>query len=69
MEPAPLYPPGPTPSFALLDIQGPVVVTYVYRLVDGEVKVEKVRSSLLPFALALLMLAAVRVSQGDCDHA
>ncbi|KAI9609804.1 hypothetical protein KEM48_002719 [Puccinia striiformis f. sp. tritici PST-130] len=37
-----LYPPGPIPSFALLDIQGSVVVTYVYRLVDGEVKVEKI---------------------------
>jgi len=31
-----------TPSFALMDIQGPVVVTYVYQLVDGEVKVDKV---------------------------
>jgi len=31
-----------TPSFALLDIQGPIVVTYVYQLVDGEVRVEKV---------------------------
>jgi len=30
------------PSFALLDIQGPIVVTYVYQLVDGEVRVEKV---------------------------
>lgn len=37
-----LYPPGPIPSFALLDIQGSVVVTYVYRLIDGEVKVEKI---------------------------
>lgn len=26
-----------TPSFALMDIQGPVIVTYVYQLVDGEV--------------------------------
>jgi hypothetical protein len=26
-----------TPSFALLDVQGPVIVTYVYQLVDGEV--------------------------------
>ncbi|EPQ31201.1 uncharacterized protein PFL1_01388 [Pseudozyma flocculosa PF-1] len=34
--------PGPTPSFALLDIQGAVVVTYVYQLIDGEVKVEKI---------------------------
>jgi vacuolar protein sorting-associated protein 29 len=25
-----------------MDIQGPVVVTYVYRLVEGEVRVEKV---------------------------
>jgi len=32
----------PTPSFALMDIQGPVVVTYVYQLIDGEVRVEKV---------------------------
>ncbi|PWN45095.1 Metallo-dependent phosphatase [Ceraceosorus guamensis] len=34
--------PDPTPSFALLDIQGAVVVTYVYQLIDGEVKVEKI---------------------------
>jgi vacuolar protein sorting-associated protein 29 len=31
----------PIPSFALLDIQGPNVVTYVYQLIEGEVKVEK----------------------------
>jgi len=31
-----------TPSFALLDIQGPIVVTYVYQLIDGEVRVAKV---------------------------
>ncbi|KAG8881902.1 Vacuolar protein sorting-associated protein 29 [Tulasnella sp. 331] len=31
-----------TPSFALMDIQGPVVVTYVYSLVEGEVRVGKV---------------------------
>jgi hypothetical protein len=31
-----------TPSFALMDIQGPAVVTYVYQLVEGEVKVDKV---------------------------
>ncbi|RUO96039.1 vacuolar protein sorting-associated protein 29-like protein [Jimgerdemannia flammicorona] len=30
------------PSFVLMDIQGNVVVTYVYQLVDNEVKVEKV---------------------------
>ncbi|KAH7912362.1 Metallo-dependent phosphatase-like protein [Hygrophoropsis aurantiaca] len=30
------------PSFALMDIQGSVVVTYVYQLVEGEVRVEKV---------------------------
>ncbi|KAJ3133699.1 Vacuolar protein sorting-associated protein 29 [Physocladia obscura] len=29
------------PSFALLDIQGNTVVVYVYKLVDGDVKVEK----------------------------
>ncbi|KAF8345015.1 Metallo-dependent phosphatase [Amanita rubescens] len=36
------YPTDPTPSFALLDIQGPIVVTYVYQLIDGEVRVEKI---------------------------
>lgn len=30
-------PPNPTPSFILLDIQGYVVVCYVYTLVQGEV--------------------------------
>lgn len=29
-------------SFAVLDIQGAVVVTYVYQLIDGDVKVEKI---------------------------
>lgn len=33
---------NPTPSFALMDIQGPVAVTYVYSLIEGEVRVEKV---------------------------
>jgi len=32
---------GPTPSFALLDIQGNVVVTYVYTEKMGDVSVEK----------------------------
>ncbi|KAI0757896.1 Metallo-dependent phosphatase-like protein [Irpex lacteus] len=32
----------PTPPFALMDIQGPVVVTYVYQLIEGEVRVEKI---------------------------
>jgi len=40
--PPSLDPPTPTPSFALLDIQGAVIVTYVYQLQDGEVKVEKI---------------------------
>jgi uncharacterized membrane protein YgcG len=31
-----------TPSFALMDIQGSVVVTYVYQLIEGEVRVEKI---------------------------
>lgn len=35
-------PPNPTPSFVLLDIQGYVIVTYVYQLINDEVKVEKV---------------------------
>ncbi|CAG8591336.1 1228_t:CDS:2 [Ambispora leptoticha] len=30
------------PSFVLMDVQGNVVTTYVYQLVDGEVKVEKI---------------------------
>lgn len=32
----------PIPSFVLMDIQGTVVVTYVYQLIDNEVKVEKI---------------------------
>ena len=46
---------GPTPSFALLDIQGAVVVTYVYQLIDGDVKVEKIeyRKNLDSNSLAL----------------
>ncbi|KAJ8328569.1 hypothetical protein BDV3_004691 [Batrachochytrium dendrobatidis] len=30
-----------TPSFVLMDIQGTSIVLYVYKLIDGEVKVEK----------------------------
>lgn len=33
---------GTTPSFALMDLQGNNVVTYVYQLIDGEVRVERV---------------------------
>lgn len=40
-------PPNPTPSFVLLDIQGFVIVTYVYQLINDEVKVEKVSPDLL----------------------
>ncbi|KAL2912091.1 Vacuolar protein sorting-associated protein 29 [Polyrhizophydium stewartii] len=32
---------GTTPSFVLMDIQGSAIVLYVYKLIDGEVKVEK----------------------------
>ncbi|TFK26019.1 Metallo-dependent phosphatase [Coprinopsis marcescibilis] len=32
----------PISSFALMDIQGNVVVTYVYQLIEGEVRVEKI---------------------------
>lgn len=35
----------PTPSFVLMDIQGNVLVLYVYQLIDGEVKVEKFKVS------------------------
>lgn len=38
----PSLPSDPTPTFALMDIQGTVVVTYVYQLVEGEVRVEKI---------------------------
>jgi vacuolar protein sorting-associated protein 29 len=38
----PSFSSDPTPSFALMDIQGPVVVTYVYQLIEGEVRVEKI---------------------------
>eukprot|EP00163_Fabomonas_tropica_P014986 TRINITY_DN2730_c0_g1_i1.p1 TRINITY_DN2730_c0_g1~~TRINITY_DN2730_c0_g1_i1.p1 ORF type:complete len:184 (+),score=50.77 TRINITY_DN2730_c0_g1_i1:195-746(+) len=34
-----------TPSFVLLDIQGAKVITYVYELVQGDVKVEKIEFS------------------------
>ncbi|EJU02323.1 Metallo-dependent phosphatase [Dacryopinax primogenitus] len=30
------------PSFALMDIQGSVIVTFVYQLIDGEVRVDKI---------------------------
>ncbi|WFD00447.1 Vacuolar protein sorting-associated protein 29 [Malassezia yamatoensis] len=33
--------PNTNPSFALLDIQGPVVVIYIYQLINDEVKVDK----------------------------
>ncbi|KZS97469.1 Metallo-dependent phosphatase [Sistotremastrum niveocremeum HHB9708] len=33
---------SPIPSFALMDIQGTTVVTYVYQLIDSEVRVEKI---------------------------
>lgn len=31
------------PSFALLDVQGGTLVTYIYRLIDDQVKVERVQ--------------------------
>jgi len=34
--------PTNTPSFVLMDIQSGTVVTYVYQLIDGEVKVERI---------------------------
>jgi len=43
-----------TPSFALMDVQGPVIVTYVYQLVDGEVScypIENTSSDHLPSTL------------------
>lgn len=38
-----------TPSFALLDIQGPVIVTYVYQLVEGEVRSELLSHLTIPY--------------------
>lgn len=40
-KPAKAYP-DPIPSFVLLDIQGPTIMSYVYQLINGEVKVEKI---------------------------
>ncbi|KAG2445745.1 hypothetical protein HXX76_000351 [Chlamydomonas incerta] len=34
--------PVPTPSFVLMDLDGQKVTVYVYQLVDGEVRVEKI---------------------------
>jgi putative phosphoesterase len=34
--------PALTPSFILMDIQSATVVTYVYQLIDDEVKVERI---------------------------
>jgi hypothetical protein len=31
------------PSFALLDVQSDVIVAYLYRLIDDDVKVERVQ--------------------------
>lgn len=38
----PKDPKDPIPSFCLFDIQGSVCVVYIYRYVDGEVKVDKI---------------------------
>ncbi|KAM6496409.1 hypothetical protein JOM56_009115 [Amanita muscaria] len=38
IDPTPSFP----PPFALLDIQSLIVVTYVYQLVEGEVRVERI---------------------------
>lgn len=35
-------PKDPIPSFCLLDIQGTVCIVYIYRYIDGEVKVDKI---------------------------
>ena len=32
----------PTPSFVLMDVQGATMTTYVYKLIDDEVKVKKI---------------------------
>ncbi|KAJ9479116.1 Vacuolar protein sorting-associated protein 29 [Pseudozyma hubeiensis] len=55
---------APVPSFALLDIQGAVVVTYVYQLIDGDVKVEKIeyRKNVDSSSLALQRGAAGSVA-------
>jgi vacuolar protein sorting-associated protein 29 len=34
--------PSLTPSFILMDIQSATVITYVYQLIDDEVKVERI---------------------------
>jgi hypothetical protein len=56
-----------TPSFALLDVQGPVIVTYVYQLVDGEVRstLFHLIHSFAVAELALLNILGPR-SSADC---
>ena len=49
-------PPSPTPSFVLLDIQGYVIVTYVYQLINDEVKVEKVSLACIKQGFSITML-------------
>ncbi|KAJ1670151.1 Vacuolar protein sorting-associated protein 29 [Spiromyces aspiralis] len=36
------YEPRSIPSFVLMDIQGRDVIIYVYQLIDGEVKVDRI---------------------------
>ncbi|KAI0309850.1 Metallo-dependent phosphatase [Amylostereum chailletii] len=55
----------PTPSFALMDIQGPVVVTYVYQLIDGEVRVEKIEYRKETEAFASKDSAGVGAGRGN----
>lgn len=56
-----------TPSFALMDIQGPQVVMYVYSLVDGDVKVEKVeyRKSIESQGTPVSTASAGQQAKGD----
>jgi hypothetical protein len=66
-----------TPSFALLDVQGPVIVTYVYQQVDGEVSafsripfVVHVSCPSPPCRLSFLPAFSSRSPSGRlrCDH-
>ncbi len=36
---------NPNPSFVLMDVNGAALVAYVYELVDGDVKVDKIEFS------------------------
>lgn len=57
-----------TPSFALLDVQGPVIVTYVYQLVDGEVSDDRPWFEKYPHHQSLTMLPRSRWTRSSTGN-